>query len=37
VSGSASTIYKKIDNEEWNSLTSPVQADYYEAGYGRTM
>ena len=36
VSGSSSTIYEKLDDEEWNSLNSPIQADYYEAVYGRT-
>lgn len=36
VSGFSSTIYEKVDDEEWNSLSSPIQADYYEGIYGRT-
>ncbi|GAB7093800.1 hypothetical protein JCM30237_09520 [Halolamina litorea] len=36
VSGSSSTIYEKLDDQEWNSVESPVQADFYEAAYGRT-
>jgi photosystem II stability/assembly factor-like uncharacterized protein len=36
VSGASSTIYEKLDDEEWNQVSSPIQADYYEAIYGRT-
>jgi photosystem II stability/assembly factor-like uncharacterized protein len=37
VCGSSSTIYEKLDDEEWNQLNSPIQTDYYEGIYGRTQ
>ena len=36
VCGASSSIYEKPDDEEWNQVSSPIQADYYEGIYGRT-